>query len=64
MTYRVQHFARPLLSSVPERYLARHSCPLPGAYDRHFGDATNRAVTVAFSGTSVTVLKALGHEGQ
>ncbi len=50
-------------------HAVKHACELSCSREllrlyRHFGDATNSDVMVAFSGTSVTVLKTLAHEGQ
>ena len=58
---------RSALQSGHYALLDRRRAPesqLAGVPVRRFGDATNRDVTVAFSGTSVTVLKTLAQEGQ
>ena len=47
-----------------DRLDAKHVKRLRRLPSRHFGDTANRDVTVAFSGTAVTVLMALAPEGE
>jgi hypothetical protein len=48
---------------LASRAMVRDNPGRRSASQRHFGDATNSDVTVAFGGTSVTVLQTLAHEG-
>lgn len=47
-----------------DRLDAKHVKRLRRLPSRHFGDTANSDVTVAFSGTAVTVLMALAPEGE